>query len=80
MRVCEIFRQSRGSLGSRGIRSALSNRGISAGRYLVRKLMRESGLVSKQPSQPKYSKSSVEYVAIPNMLNREFAPEAPNKV
>lgn len=78
--VCEIFRQSRGSLGSRGIRSALLNRGILAGRYLVRKLMRESGLISKQPSQPKYSKSSVEHVAIQNMLNREFSPEAPNKV
>lgn len=78
--VCEIFRQSRGSLGSRGIRSALSNRGIHAGRYLVRKLMRESGLTSRQPSRHKYQKASTEHVAIPNVLNRQFSPTAPNKV
>ena len=35
VQVCEIFRQSRGSLGSRGIRSALLNMGISAGRYFA---------------------------------------------
>lgn len=78
--VCEIFRQSRGSLGSRSIRSVLLNRGISAGRYLVRKLMREAGLISKQSGQHKYRKSSIEHVAIPNILNREFSPKAPNKV
>lgn len=80
VRVCEVFRQSRGSLGSRGIRNILLNRGISVGRYLVRKLMRESGLLSKQPSRPKYQKCLTEHIAIPNTLNRQFAPTAPNMI
>ncbi|MFX7506986.1 IS3 family transposase, partial [Acinetobacter baumannii] len=46
--ISSLFKQSRHSLGSRGIRFMLLNQGIKVGRYLVRKLMRESGLVSKQ--------------------------------
>lgn len=52
--IKSLFKQSRHSLGSRGIRFMLLNPGIQVGRYLVRKLMRESGLVSKQRKKHKY--------------------------
>jgi len=52
--IKSLFKQSRCSLGSRGIRYMLLNQGIKVGRYLVRKLMRESGLVSKQRKKHKY--------------------------
>lgn len=44
--VNRIFTEARSSVGSRGIRSILADEGIDAGRYLIRRLIKESGLVS----------------------------------
>lgn len=78
--VNRAFKLSRGALGSRGICDYLAAEGIVAGRYLVRRLMKESGLVCKQPGHHKYKKSSVEHVNIPNQLNRKFDVSEPNHV
>lgn len=78
--VNRIFTEARSSVGSRGIRSILAGEGIDAGRYLIRRLMRESGLICKQPGPHKYKRVSVEHVEIPNRLNRQFEVAAPNKV
>lgn len=43
-------------------------------------LMRELALVSKQPGSHAYKKAAVERPDIPNILNREFDVEAPNRV
>ncbi len=43
-------------------------------------LMRELGLVSKQPGSHAYKQATVERPDIPNRLNREFATEHPNQV
>ncbi|VXB17049.1 transposase (fragment) [Pseudomonas sp. 8O] len=47
--VNQLFNQSRGSAGSRSILGMLREDGVCIGRFRVRRLMRELGLVSKQP-------------------------------
>lgn len=78
--VNQLFNQSRGSAGSRSILGMLREDGVSIGRFRVRRLMRELGLVSKQPGSHAYKQATVERPDIPNRLNREFTPEKPNQV
>ena len=79
-KVNQLFNQSRGSAGSRSILGMLREDGISIGRFRVRRLMRELGLVSKQPGSHAYKQATVERPDIPNRLNREFTTERPNQV
>ncbi|WP_139269955.1 IS3 family transposase [Pseudomonas aeruginosa] len=78
--VNQLFSQSRGSAGSRSILGMLREEGVTIGRFRVRRLMRELGLVSKQPGSHAYKQATVERPNIPNRLNREFATEHPNQV
>ncbi|WP_270173325.1 IS3 family transposase [Pseudomonas aeruginosa] len=78
--VNQLFSQSRGSAGSRSILGMLREEGVTIGRFRVRRLMRELGLVSKQPGSHAYKQAMVERPDIPNRLNREFATEHPNQV
>ncbi|MEI1037051.1 IS3 family transposase [Pseudomonas aeruginosa] len=78
--VNQLFSQSRGSAGSRSILGILREEGVTIGRYRVRRLMRELGLVSKQPGSHAYKQATVERPDIPNRLNREFAVQRPNQV
>ncbi|MBH9547532.1 IS3 family transposase [Pseudomonas aeruginosa] len=78
--VNQLFSQSRGSAGSRSILGMLREEGVTIGRFRVRRLMRELGLVSKQPGSHAYKQATVEQPDIPNRLNREFATEHPNQV
>ncbi|WP_152991108.1 IS3-like element IS222 family transposase [Pseudomonas aeruginosa] len=78
--VNQLFSQSRGSAGSRSILDMLREEGVTIGRFRVRRLMRELGLVSKQPGSHAYKQATVERPDIPNRLNREFATEHPNQV
>ena len=78
--VNRAFHLSRHGFGSRSIRDFLKTEGIDVGRYLVRKLMKESGLISKQPGAHKYRKATAEHLDIHNLLNREFTVEQPNQV
>ena len=78
--VNRAFHLSRSSLGSRGIRNLLKTEGIDMGGYLVCKLMKESGLISKQPGAHKYKKATTEHLDIHNLLNREFTVEQPDQV
>ena len=75
-----MFNQSRGSAGSRSILGMLREDGVSIGRFRVRRLMRELGLVNKQPGSHAYNQATVERPDIPNRLNREFITERPNQV
>jgi len=54
--------------------------GVTIGRFRVRRLMRELGLVSKQPGSHAYKQATVERPDIPNRLNRKFAVLRPNQV
>ncbi|EPJ9564650.1 IS3 family transposase [Pseudomonas aeruginosa] len=78
--VNQLFSQSQGSAGSRSILGMLREEGVTIGRFRVRRLMRELGLVSKQPGSHAYKQAMVERPDIPNRLNREFATEHPNQV
>lgn len=48
-RVNEMFNKSRSSAGSRTIQGLLNDQGVEIGRFKVRRLMGELGLVCKQP-------------------------------
>lgn len=78
--IKEIFGQSRRSAGSRTMVGMLREHGVAIGRFKTRRLMRELGLVSKQPGSHAYKQATVERLDIPNRLNREFAVSAPNQV
>ena len=78
--VREIFNKSKNSAGSRSIVIKLTEKGIDIGRYKVRSLMKEAGLVSKQPGAHRYKTAKEERPDIPNHLSREFNVSVPNTV
>lgn len=79
-RFNELFTQSRSAAGSRSILSMMREYGEQLGRFMVRRLMRELDLVSKQPGSQTYKRATVERLYIPNILNRDFDVPAPNHV
>jgi len=58
----------------------MRNDGFTIGRFKVRRLMHEAGLICKQPGPHAYKQATVERVDIPNRLNREFDVQMPNQV
>ena len=79
-KVRELFEVSNHSAGARTLVCQLAALGMVMGRYKVSKLMKEAGLVSKQPGQHRYKQAQNEHDLVPNKLNREFDVEAPNRV
>ncbi|UZE31052.1 IS3 family transposase [Pseudomonas asplenii] len=79
-RVNELFSQIRNSAGSRSIVVLLRDEGVEIGRFKVRRLIKEQGLISKQPGFHVYKKATVERPDIPNVLDRQFTVAAPNTV
>lgn len=80
IRVNELFNLSRSSAGSRTIVGMMQEQGSTIGRFKVRRLMKELGLICKQPGSHAYKTATVERPDIPNRLQREFDVSAPNKV
>jgi len=78
--VSRLFTKSRSSAGSRTIKGLLSEEGTVVGRFKVRRLMSELGLICKQPGPHAYKQATVERPDIPNHLDREFAVEQPDEV
>lgn len=74
------FSLSNGSAGQRSLKKLLAISGFNVSRWLVNKLMKQEGLVSRQLPSHKYAKSEKEHLAIPNVLNRQFSPDSPNQV
>ncbi|WP_409420050.1 IS3 family transposase [Pseudaeromonas sp. ZJS20] len=77
--VRRLFKESRGSAGSRTLMLRLRELGHQIGRFKVRSLMKEAGLVSKQPGSHAYKAAQCERPDIPNLLAREFAVAQPNR-
>ncbi|MGL6572977.1 IS3 family transposase [Aeromonas hydrophila] len=75
-----LFNESRGSTGSRALMSMMRALGHQVGRFKVRRLMKEAGLVSKQPGAHRYQVARSERPDIPNLLAREFDVQQPNQV
>lgn len=75
-----IFVDSDGTYGYRRLAAQLARQGVVAGRELVRKLMRELGLVACQPRP--WRPSTTEQGAagpIPDLVNRDFSAEKPGQ-
>lgn len=79
-KVNELFTKSRGSAGSRTLVGMMRDEAIEIGRFKVRRLMAELGLICKQPGPHAYKQTTVERPDIPNVLNREFRPSQANQV
>jgi len=56
----------------------LATSGFNISRWLVNKLMKQEGLVSRQLPTHKYATAEKEHLSIPNVLGRDFSPEKPN--
>lgn len=79
-KVVELHSVSREAMGSRAISKNLKALDISAGRSLVRALMREANIVSKQRQPHLFRSKGVEAFVAPNLLKRNFKPTAVNQV
>jgi len=79
-KVNQKFKLSRSSAGSRMIKTMLNDDGIEIGRFKVRRLMAEIGLICKQPGPHAYKQATVERPDIPNILDRQFGVEDVDRV
>lgn len=70
-----LFEESRGSAGKRTLKARLKSQGIEVELALIRKLMKQQGLVSKQP-QKRWRPGTSEKAStlFNNVLNRQFNP------
>lgn len=78
-RVRAFHALSRGAAGSRAISQMLRQSGVDAGWWLAQRLMQECGLASRQPVKHRYRMNEDNSPALPNLLNRQFNPAAPNR-
>jgi putative transposase len=78
--IGDIFDDSDGTYGYRRIAAQLARRGRAAGEQLVRRLMRELGLVACQP-RPWRPSTTQQGAAgpIPDLVNRDFGAEVPGQ-
>ena len=74
------FSKSGGSAGQRTLSRLLAKSKHSASRWLIRRLMKQDNLVSRQLPTHKYSMAEREHLSIPNRLNREFTVASPDQV
>jgi len=71
---------SQGSAGARSIAGIVTGFGVPLSRYRAKGFMTRLGLVSTQLPKHKYKKASRHHVNIPNTLDRQFSPSAPDQV
>jgi putative transposase len=81
LRIRALHAASRGTYGSPRIHAALGREAHPVGRKRVARLMAANGLVGRRPRRWCHTTNSqhAEPVA-PNVLDRHFAPRAPNRV
>lgn len=80
-RVKAIFKESRGTYGSRRISKKLKSEGYNVGRHRARILMRKLGLKARTPKRYKATTDSNHgHPVAPNLLNRQFDVDGPDKV
>lgn len=80
-RIKQLFKVSRGSLGSREMVKKLRKEGIDIGRYRVRTLMKQLNLkVVQRQAYKVTTKQKQGHQVADNQINQEFNPEQPNQV
>lgn len=79
--VQRLHRASRGTYGSRRLCAALQEAGCHVGRHRTRTLMRQAHLKPRRPHRRPHTTDSRHALPIAsNVLNRQFAVTAPNRV
>jgi putative transposase len=79
--IIEIFKKSGSSYGSRRIVKELEAEGRRIGRYKVRRIMKQLNLKAKIPRRFKLTTDSKHsFPVLPNILDRKFDVDTPNKV
>ncbi len=79
-KAIDIHTASRGAAGARTIAGQLTQQGEKVGRYKAGNLMSEAHISSKQPGKHKYKIADKPSQIAPNLLQRQFNVDAPNKV
>ena len=78
--IKDIFKSSGKNYGSRRVQQALIEKGVSIGRYKVRKLMKQQGLVATWTKVFIHAKRSKTKVNIAdNVLDQQFNPSCANQ-
>lgn len=79
--IAAAHKKSKRRYGSPRVHRALRKRGVRVGRKRVERLMRDKGLVARQKRRfRRTTDSNHENPIAPNVVERQFAPEAPNEV
>ena len=80
-RAKAVFKDSKDTYGSRRMAEQLSNQGSKIGRYRARSLMRKLNLKAKTPKRYKVTTdSNHSFTVAPNLVNRQFMVDAPDKL
>ncbi|GCE25122.1 hypothetical protein KDA_06060 [Dictyobacter alpinus] len=79
-RIEDAYHQNRGHYGSPRIHAELKDQGIHCGKKRVARLMREQQLSArKKKRKPRTTNSDHDLPVAPNLLERNFAADAPDK-
>jgi putative transposase len=79
--IREMHRGKRRSYGSPRVLEELRAKGWNVGRHRVARIMRQGGVRAKQSKRfVRTTQSQHDRPVAPNLLNRNFRPEAPNRV
>ena len=75
--MARAFADSRGRYGYRRVKAAL---GTGVSEKVIRRIMREDGLVARVPGRRRYGSYEGEVTPAPdNLVNRDFTAERPNE-
>ena len=81
IQIKTLFNQHKQRIGSRTIKALLQQAGIQVGRYKIRSVMRQLGLVCQQRQTFKVTtKHNEKHQVQPNLLNQNFQPLFANEV
>jgi putative transposase len=80
VRMKELHQANRGSAGARTLSALMCREGKAVGRYKAGQLMKEAGLVSRQPGNHRYRVCDRASLLADNRLNRCFTVEEPDRV
>jgi putative transposase len=80
-KIKRIFKKSRKTYGTRRIKKQLEAEGIAVSRQRIRRKMAEQGLVAKARRKTRATtNSNHDHPVAPNLLDRQFGVQHPNKV
>jgi putative transposase len=79
--IAAVHAKSRSTYGSPRVHAELRSKGVSVSRKRIERLMREEGIKARQKRRfRRTTDSNHTHPIAPNVLEREFTAEAPNKV